>query len=324
MDNLVPLISLDENTEINDYTQSANTLFHFMQKQNYLKSALSRKALLPRYCRESVDYLHLHVDGEPYNEIAVLGKCFCDIPLHKIATDFDFVVADESKAKFKKSKKSLSTVGNNHPSYYGMYAIAFSKNWCEENNLQPVHYLNASSSYAKSLGQMFNDLVLKEDMPDEYSDDILVRLALIKPLRGKMKRVIGNDEIVFIKNFHDEQEWRYIPDKTKLDALNKRSISTYNLVVADKYSLGMKFSQEPHLVRLSDDLEKTENEDIWLKFDYKDIRYIVVPKKQDRLELIQYITELHDSNFIGYSDIMLARLLLISKILVFDEIRKDW
>ena len=40
-----------------DYVQSANSLFHFMKEADYLKDALGRKALVPRYCVESVDYL---------------------------------------------------------------------------------------------------------------------------------------------------------------------------------------------------------------------------------------------------------------------------
>ena len=33
-----------------DYVQSANTLFHFMQRHEYLSALLKRRALVPRYC----------------------------------------------------------------------------------------------------------------------------------------------------------------------------------------------------------------------------------------------------------------------------------
>lgn len=324
MDDSTPLISLDNSVEINDYTQSANTLFHFMTKQEYLRAALSRKALVPRYCRESIDYLNLTVAGITYNEIAVLTKCFCDIPLHRVATNFDFDIADESKKTFKNLKLSSNSVGNSHPSYYGEYALAFSKSWCERKNLQPIHYLNSLSAYSRSFTQMFNNMASKEDMPDEYSDDILLRLALIKPLRGKMKRVIGNEELTFIKNFHDEHEWRYIPDKSKIDSANVKSSSTYQPVIADAFTLGVEFSRESHLLKLSEDLEKEELREIWLDFSYQDIRYIIVRSIHDRLELIKHILALPDSNFDTNSDVIMARHLLISKILVFEEIKKDW
>ena len=65
-----------------DYVQSANTLFHFMKKGAYLKDALARKALVPRYCTEDISYLNIRSEGNVYSEIAVLQKCFCDIPFH--------------------------------------------------------------------------------------------------------------------------------------------------------------------------------------------------------------------------------------------------
>ena len=40
-----------------DYVQSANTLFHFMKKEDYLKSILFNKAIIPRYCVENINYL---------------------------------------------------------------------------------------------------------------------------------------------------------------------------------------------------------------------------------------------------------------------------
>lgn len=71
-----------------DYAQSANTLFHFMTKQEYLDSILRRRAIIPRYCIETIDYLNIHNDTRVFNEAAILQKCFCDIPFHKLADSF--------------------------------------------------------------------------------------------------------------------------------------------------------------------------------------------------------------------------------------------
>lgn len=62
-----------------DYAQSANTLFHFMTKQEYLDSILRRRAIIPRYCIETIDYLNIHNGTRVFNEAAILQKCFCDI-----------------------------------------------------------------------------------------------------------------------------------------------------------------------------------------------------------------------------------------------------
>ena len=68
-----------------DYAQSANTLFHFMTKPEYLDSVLRRRAIIPRYCVETIDYLNIHSGTRAFNEAAILQKCFCDIPFHKLA-----------------------------------------------------------------------------------------------------------------------------------------------------------------------------------------------------------------------------------------------
>ena len=53
-----------------DYAQSANTLFHFMKKQEYLNSILRRRAIIPRF------------PGKPdivlpkYNAVVFVNGCF--------------------------------------------------------------------------------------------------------------------------------------------------------------------------------------------------------------------------------------------------------
>ena len=64
-----------------------------------------------------------------------------------------------------------------------------------------------------------------ETIPDEYVDDVLNRLAYIKPLKGIMQqstiRPDGSKAIIdIIKNFHDERDWRYVPDSMALSAVN--------------------------------------------------------------------------------------------------------
>lgn len=38
----------------NDYVQSANTLFHFMEKPTYLIDLLKNRRIVPRYCVENI------------------------------------------------------------------------------------------------------------------------------------------------------------------------------------------------------------------------------------------------------------------------------
>lgn len=46
-----------------DYVHSANSLFHFVTKSQYLFDDLKRKALCPRYCNEDVGYLNINYNG---------------------------------------------------------------------------------------------------------------------------------------------------------------------------------------------------------------------------------------------------------------------
>lgn len=160
--------------------QSANTLFHFIGKLEYLISILEREAIVPRYCTETVDYLEI-----PHKSIAYPMLCFCDINLHKI---------------------------ENHISFYGRYGIAFSKEWGIKMGIQPIQYVNKNSYLCKDFSEAFN-MALKSSYTDEVQNYLLSQMHFLKPIEGYMKRD-GEDKY---KNFTDECEWRYIPEVAILD-----------------------------------------------------------------------------------------------------------
>ena len=78
-------------------TQSANTLFRFFTKLDYLLGSIEKKALIPRYYGENVDYLNIG-----HHQIFYPMICFCDITVHRL---------------------------EDHMQTYGEYGIAFSKSW---------------------------------------------------------------------------------------------------------------------------------------------------------------------------------------------------
>lgn len=59
--------------------QSANALFNFMRKLEYLKIILKNSAVIPRYFEEDINYLGLDV-----GKISIPVTCFCDINLQRI------------------------------------------------------------------------------------------------------------------------------------------------------------------------------------------------------------------------------------------------
>lgn len=302
-----------------DYAQSANTLFHFMKKSEYLKSILLKKAIVPRYCIENIEYLNIHIGDISFKEVAILQKCFCDIPFHKLAENFELNGVGEVYNSLNEDEKLNLKKNNTHPDYYGKFAIAFSKSWGESKNLQPIHYLNENSIYTVEFTKLLNSFLGVDNIPEEYVNVILNRLSFIKPLRGIMKRTIkrNNSENVSVeiyKNFHDEKEWRYVPNPTALSA------AKIERIIANPNILNLRDG----IKNINDNLATEKYRPLWLEYNYDDIRYIVVPDLHSRIDIINTIMDIPDEQFDNQSQILMQKYILISKILVLEEIRKDW
>lgn len=302
-----------------DYVQSANTLFHFMRQLKYLKTILTKRAIVPRYCIENIDYLKIKNGDSVFSDIAVLQKCFCDIPMHKLADTFSVTGTGKNFDTLEPDEKLQVEHNNTHFDLYGGFAIGFSKAWSERKKLQPIHYLNTSSSYSSHFQKLVFNSLSADDVPDEFADDILYRLAFIKPLRGIMQRNFrrksGESTSVDIyKNFHDECEWRFVPEHTTVvEGIPGNVVADARIVHSDNL-----------LKYLNQKLEEEASSSLWLRFDFDDIRYLIVPDASDRIELIDIIMTIPDEMFSKKENITLQKHVLISKILVLSEIRKDW
>ena len=306
----------DRYTPVEDYAQSSNSLFHFMSKELYLQQALQLRALMPRYCMEKIDYLELGNEVEKYTDALVLQKCFCDIPFHQLAESVPVQGTGELFASLNQSEKEEIEKRSTHFDLYGNYAISFSKAWGENKGLQPIQYLNPKSSYRKCFSNAFRDAWSAEDISEGIGQDILSRISFCKPLRGIMQRQYSRRDgspvkVEIIKNFRDECEWRYVPPHDILTTCG------FPGIVAN-----------PSVFQLANEMnERIEKDDcrhLWLNFDYDDIRYLVVPDGASRISLINTITDLPDSRFREDENASLQKSILISKILVLNEIRKDW
>lgn len=302
-----------------DYAQSANVLFHFMSKIEYLEDALCKHALIPRYCMEDLGYLNLTAGGIPFQKALVLQKCFCDIPFHKLMEPFRLDLPEDSTPPLTAEERSDLARRNTHPDCYGQYAIAFSKKWGEGKHLQPIHYINGSSDFVKGFRELFEALWSAENLPDECADDIISRLSFMKPLRGTMDRVFerhsGENIVVKIcKNFHDEREWRYVPSTDVLSQTKTERI------IANPTILCMPDFQRNTNANIATEGYKA----LWLDFQYDEIRYLIVPNSSARIELMDYILSLPNELFADSALAFQSKLVLISKILVLEEIRKDW
>ena len=301
-----------------DYVQSANTLFHFVKEELFLKDILAKKALLPRYCKEDVRYLGIKNGNTPYEEIAILQKCFCDIPFHKLTEKFYLHGIGDAYEKLKEEEQFKISSNNTHTSFYGSYGIAFSKEWGESHNLQPVHYINENSDYVKDFQKVFNHSLNLENLDDLIANDLLNRLSFMKPVRGIMERKIPMEDnnntlsINFLKNFHDEKEWRYVPSSQNLDQCK----------IPPMFTNSNKFAFLDRINNIS--IPNSTFESLWLKFELEDIKYIIVPNANSRNSIIKFILELAIEEENHNIDSMMDYYILISKIIVLDDIRKDW
>ena len=302
-----------------DYAQSANTLFHFVTKVDYLKDIILKQALMPRYCVEDVEYLHLKSGGKPYREIAILQKCFCDIPFHKLKDKSQLQVIDDPKHKLTKKERSEVLERNTHPDLYGEFAIAFSKTWGERNHLFPIQYVNEDSDYINDFTKVFSAMAEVDDLSAIFTNDMFNRLTYIKPLRGTMNRTLKREKTgekityKIMKNFHDEREWRFVPKADKVKECKLTSVIANPLLF------------EPEFINAINTALATEQyQQLWLHYSYDDVRYIIVPDPLHRMEIIDTILSITDNVFGDAEQANRGRLVLVSKILVLSEIGKDW
>ena len=290
-----------------DYIHSSNTIFNFMQRAEFLEMAISQKRLAPRYCEEDIKYLNLMNGEKQVTTMAVLQKCFCDIPLHRIVERFPLSVEKEKSDSDIDDAILKKITESTHTDFYGKYGIAFSKRWAQTKNLQPVQYINEKSTAAKQFKDSFEFILNQEDVDDIVVSDVVLRMAYFKPLYGEMTRTLEGKKICVIKNFYDECEWRFIPKEEDLEKHKFSSILyTKELIESSK--------------EISDRIDDEKYKELWLDFEFQDIRYLIVPDNAARVKLIDFIMT---TNFGGTVDNQ-DKYLLISKILVLEHIKKDF
>lgn len=277
--------------ENNQSKITANALFNFMPKYEYLEAIIMTMSISPRYYPEDISYLNLKKDGKDLTEWYIPMTCFCDIPLHQISYHAE-------------GNPSLP-----EESGYGKFSLAFHKEFGMRKGIQPIHYLNGTSVNVGELRNVMGLLLNGKSNFDglEQSFDFLFEyIRLIKPYFGQMKRKDkNNNEILVKKNFQDEHEWRYIP-KLGIDEL-PLMLTEDDEILAEKvnqmYTKSLPYTKEGVL-----------------RFEVDDVRYIFVDTIENRDKLIRFIRGKRKGKRLSSSE----KDILISKILVYDELKEDW
>ena len=285
-----------DNDETNHSKITANALFNFMREYSFLEKILLNMSISPRYYPEDISYLKLKYNSKDLTEWYIPMTCFCDIPLHQISYHAE---GNPSSPKDKG---------------YGKFSIAFHKSFGIKKGIQPIHYLNEKSINVEELTNTMN-LLLNPDIDginrDSETNYILTNfifeyIRIIKPYYGKMKRRDKDNNIQVVKkNFQDEYEWRYIP-KLKPNELPLMLIDEEDILVEEVKNI---YTNSVPLTTKG-----------VLNFDVEDVRYIFVDTVQNRDKLIKFIKKKRKGKRLSSQD----KDILISKIMVYDELKEDW
>ena len=161
---------------------SANTLFHFTPKLEYLEGIL-KSDFIPSYNLEKI------VLGNYSLKFGIPMVCFCDIPLSSISKHLD---------------------------KYGQYAIGMSTKWADSKKLNPVLYIKKNSTLSKQLWYLLGEIFLNNEGENQKLGMVTADIIrYLKAFEGQISSKTRRNKKLSIK-FYDEREWRYVPDFNKI------------------------------------------------------------------------------------------------------------
>jgi len=149
-----------------------------------------------------------------------------------------------------------------HVDVYGSYGIGLNKSWGIKNNLTPIHYIPTLSSetwYCDNLASLY--LLASGQKPDSQITDLIINYFIYTKPYDKKNGAI----------FYNEREWRYIPSLDKI-----KKISNKDLRIRRHFVLP---NLDDDLGDLGDESDRLKNNEyISLKFNLKDVAYVIVER----------------------------------------------
>lgn len=188
---------------------------------------------------------------------------------------------------------------------YGKFGIGLSKDWANRNGLNPVMYISKHCSLTDNLinsvdgiyrhiNKMTNFKEIK-DLSQSYLN-IMDIYRYIKNYDGELERL--NQPLNENYRFADDREWRYVPNINVAEIRPFVPITTIR-TKAQKQELNATIN---HLL---------------LSFQPEDIKYLVVEKDEERIELITHL------ELVKHKFDETTRRRLASRILTIDQILND-
>jgi len=264
------------------YSIHSETIFHMCDNIESLNGILKKSAFIPSFSREVI-----FAKENKTPDYFVPMVSFCDFKLSELDIHFQ---------------------------KYGKYGIGLSKEWGMKNNLNPVLYISDEcvffqefrlaliDSYNKitKLGSELNPQETQEQYQKilNTNNKLLEIYCYMKNYQGKLER---NEEIIEDFRFADDKEWRYVP--------NNVYFWPPRLIGCDE--------TDPSKVKIrKKELNQNISKNEWLRFDYNDIKFLIVPNEQERCNIIGLIHKIYIDGCCSCVDTDL----LISKIVIVDHL----
>lgn len=238
-----------------------------------------KKGIAPRYCLENFSMFDFGLSTE--NETFELA-----VPM------VCFCDIPLSKVKY-------------HLSFYGSYGIAFSKDWGVKMGISPILYVDPKSETTRSIQDAiyyFSNSSMQDEISYNTYQKLLRLVRFTKPYQGKFWRNGKyEDEIV---RFYDEREWRFVPD----------------IHLVENENIRPWISKEDFLKDINRSALDTQIEEMHtLNFKPDDIRYIIIDRDKDVMDIIDYI----EKSLAGQYDTKDIKK-LIAKVLTKEQIEHDF
>lgn len=240
---------------------SSNSLIHFTNSKEALIGILTDNFKI-KYCLEKI----LTPTGSM--SLAVPMVSFCDIPMSQI---------------------------KEHIGKYGPYGIGLSQEWGRSKGLNPVLYIDKSSSVGSNYRSALQESISGKKI-SEFSDHEANLLDVARYMKNYEADLIRQGNLV--KNnyrFADEKEWRYVPTREE----------TQIFIAPGRYTQdGIK------------DKAAEMTSSLRLHFEPKDIKYVIINDDSEIADFINIMRTAKGKHY-SYHDVerLMTRLTTVEQIM---------
>ena len=208
------------------------------------------------------------------SEVAIPMVCFCDIPLSQIEL---------------------------HSKQYGSYGLGLTKEWGKKNGISPVMYFHSNANHISPFMKSMKKVEKSNVNMSDYSK-VMYTTWFYKPYEGKMWR--GKAYTKKRIRFYDEKEWRFIP---KFEDFEDNYTGPWSY-----------YDQEVEKIKNDEMFKRSINEGLSrsfkLRFEPKDIKYIIVKNEIEILEMTRKIRRLKGKFSLDDVEVLCTRVVSMESI----------